>query len=307
MSEAYSNNLLKILACPHCQGALSDKDGKLECAECHFVYPVSSSGALDLRLKGPRHYPLEFDVGTPLPPETRYDIRRLTVNDKPEIDTANCPVPDHLDPELISHFPKARGKDNLVLDLGCGLSINKEICEHFGYEYVGVDYDSPGAPILGDAHSLPFLDNSFDFVLSISVLEHIRFPFIMIREVNRVLKPGGRFIGTVAFLEPFHDSFYHHSHMGLINLLHYGGFKIIQIAPSRGWSGLVALAKMALFPKMAKPLVKLLVMPLQALHLLWWRLFFSRYNSRATEIYRLKNTTGVFAFIAEKTEAGPGQ
>ena len=163
-----------------------------------------------------------------------------------------------------------------------------------------MDYESDKASILGDAHSLPFKDESFEFVLSIAVLEHVRFPFVMMREVFRVLRPGGVFIGTVAFLEPFHrDSFYHHTHLGVYNSLKEGGFKIEKISPSDKWTVLVAQASMILFPKMPLFLSKLLVMPIQFIHKCWWKLG-SIFSEKASELTRINSTTGAFTFIARK-------
>jgi SAM-dependent methyltransferase len=42
----------------------------------------------------------------------------------------------------------------------------------------------------------PFPDASFDYVLSIEGIEHIENHFIFLREVSRVLKPGGKFVMT---------------------------------------------------------------------------------------------------------------
>lgn len=300
MPHQYSNNTWGILACPYCRNTIKKVNTGAICHYCHTEYGYADSGALDLRLKRRKTYNLEFELESALLPESGFDFKPLSENLTPEVDFSDIHIPHHLTKELISYFPRAKGKNSLMLDLGCGNSIHRQVCELAGFEYVGLDYNSPHAPILSDAHSLPFKDNSFEFILSIATLEHIRFPFIMMRDAYRVLKPHGKFIGTVAFLEPFHNnSFYHHTHLGTFNSLQFGGFHVEIIAPSNAWSVLIAQAKMSLFPKMPKFLSKSLVMPLQALHKLWWRLA-SLVARSDKENDRICKTTGVIAFIAAK-------
>ncbi len=44
---------------------------------------------------------------------------------------------------------------------------------------------------------LPFEAASFDVVVAGEILEHLQFPDEVVREVHRVLRPGGRFLGSV--------------------------------------------------------------------------------------------------------------
>lgn len=44
-----------------------------------------------------------------------------------------------------------------------------------------------------DGKSFPFEDNLFDYAYSTSVLEHMSFPGLVIKEISRTLKPGGKF------------------------------------------------------------------------------------------------------------------
>lgn len=203
--------------------------------------------------------------------------------------------------QLDFRLRKKKSYNEIMLDLGCGSTIHKEDCEHAGFEYVGFDYNSPNASILGDAHAIPFKNNSFRFILSIAMLEHIQYPFIVIKEVLRVLEPKGLFIGSVAFLEPFHSkSYYHHTHLSVLNLLNFAGFDIKYISPNAKWTVLKAQSYF-LFPGLPRQISKGLIMPLSVFHRIWWKIiYFLTHSSHVNEIHRLLRTTGSFYFIAKK-------
>lgn len=63
----------------------------------------------------------------------------------------------------------------------------------------------------GDGCNMDFADNSFDTVLNIQVLEHVFDGLAMVREVSRVLKPGGHAIFLIPQTAPAHgipDAFF---------------------------------------------------------------------------------------------------
>jgi SAM-dependent methyltransferase len=201
---------------------------------------------------------------------------------------------------LLSYFPRAGARDSLMLDLGCGKGIHRAVCERAGFEWVGLDCDSAQATVLGDAQVLPFRNQTFEFLLTVAVLEHVRYPLVMMREAFRVLKPGGVFLGTVAFLEPFHGgSMYHHTHLGVWNSLAYGGFRVERIAPDEHWTVLEAQAGIGLFPRMPSAAAQAILLPVRILHRLWWRIGFAA-AGKGGELTRLLRTAGAFTFIAVK-------
>ncbi|MFH1507995.1 MAG: class I SAM-dependent methyltransferase [Candidatus Omnitrophota bacterium] len=279
-------------------------DNGAKCSGCPEEYGCSKQGQLDLRLRRKKTYQLQYELGTSFLPGKELDFKILIKNTSSPIDFDNIRVPLHLSKELISYFPKAKQDGDIMLDLGCGDAVHREVCEHAGFEYLGLDYDSSDALILGDAHALPFKDNSFSFMLSVAVLEHIRYPFVMMKEAYRVLKPGCKLIGTVAFLEPLHGvSFYHHTHLGTFNSLQFAGFNIEHIASNPRWPGLKALASMKLFPHLPQQILDLLILPLYWLHRAWWKLgYFITRSEKSSEQSRILHTTGSFSFIAHKPD-----
>ncbi len=307
MNHRISPTVEAVLQCPNCGEKLARcSDDRLSCPKCDLVFAFSASGSLDLRLQKPKTVDLSFQIPCS---DHLADIPwcdDLPANPAPRVDFGTTPIPHHLSRQLMSYFPKASGKGSLMLDLGCGSTVHRQVCERAGFTYVGVDYKNPQAPFLADAHALPFRDHSFEFLLSVAVLEHIQFPFVAVREAQRVLKPGGTFIGTVAFLEPFHDnSFYHHSRVGTLNTLRYGGFEIAQIAASTHWTVFAAQAGMShgtLFPRVPLFVSRNLILVPQRMSRIWWRLG-HLLQGRIGRSRRADCLSGAFYFVVRKPDA----
>ncbi len=74
-----------------------------------------------------------------------------------------------------------------------------------GDQYVTADLESPLAKVKMDIHRMPFANDSFDVVLCNHVLEHVDDDIQAMREIARVLKPGGYAILQVPFFNPVQE------------------------------------------------------------------------------------------------------
>ena len=69
-------------------------------------------------------------------------------------------------------------------------------------------------------------------MFSRQVFEHVRHPDALMREVARVLKPGGVFFGSVAYLEPYHSrSIFNFTPYGLMTVLGNAGLRLSELRP----------------------------------------------------------------------------
>lgn len=89
-----------------------------------------------------------------------------------------------------------------VLDFGCGDGFFAEILFGKGKIDVGIDLEDKKTDgykkvVVYDGTRLPFKKDNFSTVISNCVLEHIPDLDQSIREIHRVLKPGGYFLTTV--------------------------------------------------------------------------------------------------------------
>lgn len=89
-------------------------------------------------------------------------------------------------------------RDRRVLEIGCGNGYLSEYVRGLGATVVGCDITLPEAPpdvqfVQADGAALPF-GQHFDVVLSFDVLEHIPDTDQHLREVRRVLRPGGYYV-----------------------------------------------------------------------------------------------------------------
>jgi ubiquinone/menaquinone biosynthesis C-methylase UbiE len=125
-------------------------------------------------------------------------------------------------------FEQTRGLR--VLEIGCGCGSEAELFVRAGAQYTAVDLTNAavritrrrfqlasleGRFVQGDAENLPFPDGAFDFVYSHGVLHHTPDTPRTIREIHRVLSPGGR--ATIMLY--YRDSFNYYVNLGIIRRL----------------------------------------------------------------------------------------
>jgi len=125
-------------------------------------------------------------------------------------------------------FERTRGLQ--VLEIGCGCGSEAERFVRAGAHYTAIDLTNAalsitrrrfqlanleGRFVQGDAENLPFADGSFDFVYSHGVLHHTPDTPRTIREINRVLSPGGRAVIMLYYRE----SFNYYVNLGIVRRL----------------------------------------------------------------------------------------
>src|SRR5438445_2486948 len=124
-------------------------------------------------------------------------------------------VADHLrGPEALFHRNRRRTVRRLLsryraqtpmLDAGCGTGLNLASLPEGS---VGIDLNPRNLELIrarlpehqaveGDIEAMPFGDESFATVVCTEVLEHVPHPEAALREIRRVLQPGGLLVGSV--------------------------------------------------------------------------------------------------------------
>jgi SAM-dependent methyltransferase len=102
---------------------------------------------------------------------------------------------------LLEKFVEALKKDKpgRLLDIGCGDGDYAKRMHDLGFDVLAADMNKDKFKYNGlipyqvcnVTESLPFENNSFDYIILAEVIEHIRNPFSVIKELVRILRPGG--------------------------------------------------------------------------------------------------------------------
>jgi SAM-dependent methyltransferase len=127
-----------------------------------------------------------------------------------------------------SDFLNPSKKGAFILNLGSGSTF-------YGSHVINLDIvQRPHVSVIGDAHRLPFQSDSLDAVFCQAVLEHVPQPSIVVAEIRRVLKPGGKVYVDVPFNYPYHDQidFQRYTRDGLIEL--FKDFESLDVGVSVG-------------------------------------------------------------------------
>ena len=142
-----------------------------------------------------------------------------------------------LNNKISQYASKMHGK---FLDFGCGSKPYKNLFKV--EEYVGVDFVNEGHPHLAeqidifyDGKTIPLADNYFDTAVSSEVFEHIFNLEEVLKELHRVLKPGGVMLITCPFVWKEHEvpnDFARYTTFALKYLFEKSGLKILQVDKS---------------------------------------------------------------------------
>jgi SAM-dependent methyltransferase len=157
--------------------------------------------------------------------------------------------------------------DARVLDVGCGDRPYGELFPNA----VGFDVpDNPHADLHGSLESIPVEDASFELVLCLQVLEHVPDPGAAVRELRRVVRPGGSVLLSTHGVYPFHpnpDDLWRWTQQGLERLLLTNAeWTSVTVRPGAGTAATLAMLNGHLIDLLAKRMhVRALAIPVVAL------------------------------------------
>jgi SAM-dependent methyltransferase len=99
--------------------------------------------------------------------------------------------------EFVRSFDLERAR---LVNLGSGSTrFHRKVLNLDIRSYAGVD-------CVADLTHLPLADASIDGIVSVAVLEHVRIPRDAVREMERVLRPGGKICIYIPFMQGIHAS-----------------------------------------------------------------------------------------------------
>ena len=145
----------------------------------------------------------------------------------------NSPVVfQDLEDELRPVAKHLRGK---VLNAGCGnRDISPFLIANGAREVENCDRSSsiPNAMIC-DLGQIPRENAVYDSIVCNAVLEHVQFPDQVLRELDRVLKPGGILVLCVPFLQPYHPrpDYRRYTREGMLELARIYQMEPVEILP----------------------------------------------------------------------------
>lgn len=162
---------------------------------------------------------------------------------------APSPLARRLDPfeaavaRFVSEAAAKTARNAWVLDAGAGECRYRP--QFFHTRYIGLDsaqgdpsWDYSKLDVIGRLEELPFPDDFFDCVLSIVVLEHTCEPTRVLREIRRVLKPGGAVYIVAPYMWEEHQrprDYFRFTSNGVRLLAQRAGLSVRRLEPVGGF------------------------------------------------------------------------
>lgn len=173
-------NWTNLLVCPNCKTKMQMTTIYLTCRVCNHKYPIEDSVPIFL---------------------SQFQVTNWSKTHNLNLDRINLvPLPEH------TYYTQFTSKWERMLDLGGGDGVMSSGSANKVKQIFCVDSDlmalqilkkreySNMHPVCAFGETLPFTENFFDGVFNIFVIEHLKNPISILREIYRVLKPRGELI-----------------------------------------------------------------------------------------------------------------
>lgn len=127
-----------------------------------------------------------------------------------------------------------------LIDLGCGDMPFRQDISGQVTSYDGIDLHPRSAKVryVGDIMDMPMIsDQQYDSAICLEVLEHLPSPEKALREINRILRPGGYLVISIPHISRLHDEpndFFRFTKYGLEKMLIRNGFSLVAISKRGG-------------------------------------------------------------------------
>lgn len=132
-------------------------------------------------------------------------------------------------------LPEEIGKNKKYLKgkiLNAGSGVSRKLDGLFDGKLTNQDiFDEPGIDIVSSIEHIPVKNNYFDSAICNAVLEHVPDPVAVVKELYRVIKPGGHLYACIPFMQPEHmnpGDFTRYTKDGIQKLMTDAGFKIVK-------------------------------------------------------------------------------
>jgi SAM-dependent methyltransferase len=211
-----------ILVCPTCGGTATETNEGFTClGECKSQYPIYHNVPVMI---SPNNSAFNFaDFADATPPAIFFNayknpVLRFFKKIRPDI-TLNVVSKKNYG-EIATKLQAIEAPTILIIGGsidGKGISALKN---NLPANTILVESDvahGPNTNIIIDAHQIPFQDQCFDLVIAQAVLEHVLDPFLCVKEIHRVLKPGGLVYAEIPFMQHVHGGkydFHRFTHLG---------------------------------------------------------------------------------------------
>ncbi|BBX96077.1 class I SAM-dependent methyltransferase [Mycobacterium lacus] len=152
----------------------------------------------------------------------------------------------HLDRWIAEAGRVGTGKSFRVLDAGAGIAPYRKHFEHVTYEtadFGEVDKEYSHLDYVCRLEELPMADETYDLVLCSQVLEHIPDPLPVLREIRRVLKPGGQAWLSAPLCYEEHEvpyDFYRYTQFAWRHMAAEAGFTVESLEWLEGYYGTIS-------------------------------------------------------------------